>query len=51
MTASLRSCCEKFAWPLVHSWEVVDGVTGMVVVCKFEYAEAYLSFSTLEFFL
>ena len=51
MTASLRSGSEKLGRPLVHSWEVVDGVTGRVVVRKFGYVEAYLSFSTLEFFL
>ena len=51
MTASLRSVCEKFGRPPVHSWDVVDGATGRVVVRKFGYVEAYLSFLTLEFFL
>ena len=41
----------KLGFPLVHSWEVRDGATGMVVVRKFGYVEAYSSFLTLEFFL
>ena len=42
MTASVRSGSEKLGRPLVHSWEVVDGVTGRVVVRKFGYVEAFV---------
>ena len=42
---------EKIGRPPVHSWDVVDGSTGRVVVRKFGYVEAYLSFLTLKFFL
>ena len=51
MTASLRSGSEKLGSPLVHSWEMVDGATRMVVVHKFGSVEAYSSFLSLEFFL
>ena len=51
MTASLRSFCEIFGQPLVHSWEVVDGATSRVVSPKLWYVEAYLSYVTLEFFM